>query len=436
MTSNTAGSDCEEPASDDPELGQDPASEQSDTSSNGDMDPHKATFEYEPTYQWETGPADWQAEDSEAEEAEEAIEVKYEEHQSEALGSSGDSDTDEFPETGAEIIESLKSLPLKIKIPTASQLSPQKKTVPQSSVGAKAPWLKASPKKCLLVAKISKKVALAKKAVAQGKGGKGSTPSKAMSTKKACIARTSKPPSKLSSKQGSSSSAKVDDVRSIDNIHLALVVMGGQLSDGPASNSADSLEVEKTHGPRANVYADYQCEWCSKQSCTPRRSSVADKQDWLEGDDTAPSKVKAVERHTAMVATAEECTPADMDAILRNPVDYMDFSFLGHSEEESELEEATGSSGQDSSIPPPPSPTSVACLVYATPPTSRLQSPSCIPKSECCSSPVTVFVTAPSSPMYAAPLRTCNCSGARQYYPLWSSWTLVWYRFHDRNPLM
>ncbi|TFK85767.1 hypothetical protein K466DRAFT_177964 [Polyporus arcularius HHB13444] len=138
-----------------------------------------------------------------------------------------------------------------------------------------------------------------------------------------------------------------------------------------------------------------------------------------------------------MAVSSEVCKPAADGVILRNPVDFMDFSFLSLGDDESEVADIKSRSSLDSSIPPTPA--SAVPSEYKTPLTSRPQTPSHTTDP---ASAATVFVTAPSSPTHAdtheagpmilgqlVPMPTVVCSEAKQYYPLWSAcdmWTSVW----------
>ena len=145
-------------------------------------------------------------------------------------------------------------------------------------------------------------------------------------------------------------------------------------------------------------------------------------------------------------ATAGFGTPADEDALLRDPVEFVDFTFLKEDDEEVELVTETGAQRAldhdlNSRCSSPASVTSA----YMTPSASRSQTPDHTSEVVLCPSPETVFVTAPSSPTsapvahagHSGPMlgkrlprgRTVDYREERTYYPLWSScetWTIVW----------
>ena len=139
-------------------------------------------------------------------------------------------------------------------------------------------------------------------------------------------------------------------------------------------------------------------------------------------------------------------TPADEDALLRNPVDYVDFTFLQEDDEEGDDEEGELVAGTGPQLAlDHHSRSSSPASVYVTPAASRSQTPDHTSEVVLCPSPATVFVTAPSSPTSAPnehaghsgpmlgqrlpPCRTIDYLEEKTYYPLWSyceTWTVVW----------
>lgn len=139
-------------------------------------------------------------------------------------------------------------------------------------------------------------------------------------------------------------------------------------------------------------------------------------------------------------------TPADEDALLRNPVEFVDFTFLQEDDEEGDDEEGepVAETGPQLALDHH-SRSSSPASVYVTPAASRSQTPDHTSEVVLCPSPATVFVTAPSSPTSAPnahaghsgpmlgqrlpPCRTVDYLEEKTYYPLWSScdtWTVVW----------
>ncbi|RPD59004.1 hypothetical protein L226DRAFT_572383 [Lentinus tigrinus ALCF2SS1-7] len=228
-------------------------------------------------------------------------------------------------------------------------------------------------------------------------------------------------------------------------------------SPSSSSTSGSDMSLESIDSIDISSVASRVCPF-AKSSCSFQRSDQ-DRQlpEPIENDSrdvqmledgaamSTPSTVLADHcPATAPTATAVDCTPADEDELLRNPIEFMDFSFLKDGEGESQ-QEARGAqqpgTDHDSSTPSSP-----ASSVYVTPSTSRPQTPDCTAEADHCLSPATVFVTAPSSPTRttteeyvehadAVPRRGQSSSltdQARRFYPLWFTCdtSLVWSSFH------